>query len=96
MACPYFWLMAIRTRLAVPAEVAKYRELCTKDELKLVRVTAQIDSPTIFLRLLGYPTITLTELAISQTAVIDVVLIFDVSESMLNETTYEDWDTSRT
>ncbi len=43
------------------AEVARYRELCTKDELKLVRVTAQIDSPTIFLSLLGYPTITLTE-----------------------------------
>src|SRR5690606_29050820 len=33
-----------------------------------------------------------TESAISQTAVIDVVLIFDVSESMLNETTYDDWD----
>ena len=77
---------------AIPDEVAKYRELCTKDELKLVRVTAQIDSPTIFLSLLGYPTITLTESAISQTAVIDVVLIFDVSESMLNETTYDDWD----
>ena|GEM_PF-716182 len=71
----------------------KYQELCTDDELKLVRVTAQIDAPTIFLRLLGYPTVTLTESAISQTAVIDVVLIFDVSESMLNETSYEDWDT---
>ncbi len=77
---------------AIPSEVAKYQELCTKDELKLVRVTAQINSPTIFLSLLGYPTITLTESAISQTAVIDVVLIFDVSESMLNETTYDDWD----
>ncbi len=77
---------------ADPAVVARYQELCTKDELKLVRVTAQIDAPTIFLRLLGYPTITLTESAISQTAVIDVVLIFDVSESMLNETTYDDWD----
>lgn len=73
--------------------VARYRELCTDDELKLVRVTAQIDAPTVFLRLLGYPTVTLTESAISQTAVIDVVMIFDVSESMLNETAYEDWDT---
>lgn len=73
--------------------IAKYRELCTDDELKLVRVTAQIDAPTVFLRLLGYPTVTLTESAISQTAVIDVVMIFDVSESMLNETAYEDWDT---
>jgi hypothetical protein len=77
---------------ADPETVARYRELCTDDELKLVRVTTQIDAPTIFLRLLGYPTVTLTETAISQTAVIDVVLIFDVSESMLNETTYEDWD----
>src|SRR5690606_10756015 len=75
------------------ALVERYRELCTEDELKLVRVTAQIDAPTIFLRLFGYPTVTLTESAISQTAVIDVVLIFDVSESMLNETTYDDWDT---
>ncbi len=73
--------------------VKSYQQLCTPDELKLVRVTAQIDAPTIFLRLFGYPTVTLTDSAISQTAVIDVVLIFDVSESMLNETTYADWDT---
>ncbi len=78
--------------LADPDVIARYRELCTDDELKLVRVTAQIDAPTIFLRLLGYPTVTLTESAVSQTAVIDVVLIFDVSESMLNETNYDDWD----
>lgn len=71
----------------------QYEQLCTPDELKLVRVTAQIESPTVFLRLLGYPTITLTESAISQTAVIDVVMIIDVSESMLNETTYEQWET---
>jgi hypothetical protein len=70
-----------------------YYELCTNEELKLVRVTAQIDSPTVFLRLLGQPSVTLTESAISQTAVIDVVLIFDVSESMLNETTYDTWVT---
>lgn len=73
--------------------IARYQELCTDDELKLVRVTAQIDAPTIFLRLLGYPTVTLTESAISQTAVIDVVLVMDVSESMLNQTGYDDWDT---
>ena len=73
--------------------IAHYRELCTNAQLKLVRVTAQIDAPTIFLRLLGYPTVTLTESAISQTAVLDVVMVFDVSESMLNETTYSDWDT---
>ncbi|MDZ4769828.1 MAG: pilus assembly protein TadG-related protein, partial [Chloroflexota bacterium] len=73
-------------------DVKRYQELCTEDELKLVRVTAQIEAPTIFMRLLGYDSVTLTESAISQTAVIDVVLIFDVSESMLNETTYSDWD----
>jgi len=74
-------------------DVARFSELCTDLELKLVRVTAQIESPTIFMRLLGYDTITLTESSISQTAVIDVVLIMDVSESMLNETTYASWDT---
>ncbi len=73
--------------------VELYQELCTADELKLVRVTAQIDAPTMFLYLLGYPTVTLTESAMSQTAVLDVVLVLDVSESMLNETTYEDWET---
>lgn len=72
--------------------VERYRELCTEDELKLVRVTAQIEAPTMFLYLLGYQTVTLTESAISQTAVLDVVLILDVSESMLNETTYTDWE----
>ncbi|HVU12075.1 MAG TPA: hypothetical protein VHD90_12395 [Phototrophicaceae bacterium] len=72
--------------------VKNYQQLCTPDELKLVRVTAQIDAPTIFLRLLGYPTVTLTDTAISQTAVLDVVLIFDVSDAMVNETTYADWD----
>jgi hypothetical protein len=58
---------------------------------KLVRVTAQVDSPTVFLRLLGWGTVTLEATAISETAVLDVVMIFDVSESMLNQTSYEDW-----
>ena len=71
--------------------IKKFQQLCTSDELKLVRVTAQIDSPTIFLSLLGYPTVTLTESAISQTAVIDVVMILDTAPSMANETTYDDW-----
>lgn len=69
-----------------------YEELCKDNEVKLVRVSAQIDSPTVFLRLLGFPTITLTESSISQTAVLDVVLILDVSESMSYGTTYEDWE----
>lgn len=74
-------------------DVRRYRQLCTDEELKLVRVTAQIEAPTVFMRLLGYDTVTLTESAISQTAVLDVILILDVSESMLNETRYSDWDT---
>lgn len=58
---------------------------------KLVRVTAQVQSPTVFLRLLGWGTVTLEATAISETAVLDVVMIFDVSESMLNQTSYDDW-----
>jgi len=79
------------TPLVRDEEEERYEELCTNEELKLVRVTAQIDSPTVFLSLLGQPSVTLTESAISQTAVIDVVLIFDVSESMLEQTDYNDW-----
>lgn len=66
-------------------------ELCTADQRKLVRVVAQVESPTIFLRLFGWRTLTLEASAISETAVLDVVVIMDVSESMLNETTYEEW-----
>jgi Flp pilus assembly protein TadG len=62
-----------------------------KSPRKLVRVTAQVQSPTVFLRLLGWGTVTLEATAISETAVLDVVMIFDVSESMLNQTSYDDW-----
>ena len=74
------------------ADRDRYEELCKENELKLVRVTAQIESPTVFLRLLGIPSLTLTESSISQTAVLDVVLILDVSESMAYQTTYDDWE----
>jgi hypothetical protein len=67
-------------------------ELCPAgDQRKLVRVSAQVDSPTIFLKLIGWKDVRLESSAISETAVLDVVLVMDVSESMLNETTYEDW-----
>ncbi|NWG16351.1 MAG: hypothetical protein HXY41_06920 [Chloroflexi bacterium] len=66
-------------------------ELCTEDQRKLVRVTAQLESPTVFLRLLGWGSVRLEASAISETAVLDVVLIMDVSESMLSETSHEDW-----
>jgi hypothetical protein len=66
---------------------------CGVDEQprKLVRVTAQVRSDTIFLRLLGWGSVTLEASAISETAVLDVVMIFDVSESMANQTNYDDW-----
>lgn len=66
-------------------------ELCTADQRKLVKVTVQIESPTVFLRLLGWENFTLQASAISETAALDVVLIMDVSESMLTETSYDDW-----
>jgi Flp pilus assembly protein TadG len=66
-------------------------ELCTPDQRKLVRVIAQVDSPTVFLRLLGWPTLTLEATAIAETAVLDVVIIMDASESMGEETTYAHW-----
>ncbi len=58
---------------------------------KLVQVTAQLPSPTVFLRLIGWGTVTLEASAISETAVLDVVLIFDAAESMLKQTTYNEW-----
>jgi hypothetical protein len=66
-------------------------ELCRGDLSKLVRVTAQIESQTIFLRLLGFPSFILQASAVSETATLDVVIVMDVSESMLRYTTYEDW-----
>jgi hypothetical protein len=66
-------------------------EICTPDQRKLVRVTAQIESPTAFLRIFGWDNITLEASAISETAVLDVIMVMDVSESMLMETNYNDW-----
>jgi hypothetical protein len=58
---------------------------------KLVRVGAKINSPTVFLRLLGIQDIQLSAVSMSETAVLDIVMVMDVSESMLQDTTYEDW-----
>lgn len=66
-------------------------EICSPDVRKLVRVTAQVDSPTVFLHILGFDSIRLQASAISETAVLDVVLIMDVSEKMASDTSYEDW-----
>jgi hypothetical protein len=62
-------------------------ELCDMENpRKLVKVTAQIDSDTTFLRLLGIETFTLTASATSETAALDVVLILDNSISMADTT----------
>ena len=66
-------------------------EVCKEDQSKLVRVTAYEQSPTYFMRLLGINTIELWASAVSQTAALDVVMILDVSESMLDETTLADF-----
>lgn len=68
-------------------------DLCGDERFftKQVRVTAQVESPTVFLRLVGWENVTLQASAISTTAALDVVIVMDVSESMLNETSYVDW-----
>ncbi len=79
------------TRQADPLGIGD-PELCPAGfNSKFVRVTAQVESPTVFLRLLGWQNFTLQAVAVSETAQIDVVVIFDVSESMLRYTTVEDW-----
>jgi Flp pilus assembly protein TadG len=65
--------------------------LCRADERKLVRVTAQIESPTTFFNLFGFRTIRLEAASTSETAVLDMVFIMDVSESMLIDTDYDNW-----
>jgi hypothetical protein len=58
---------------------------------KLVRVGATVDSPTVFLQLIGFQAFELSAVSTSETAVLDVVMVMDVSESMLLDTTYLDW-----
>lgn len=71
--------------------VVAQQPLCTPDQRKLVRVTAQIQSPTAFFNLFGFRTIRLQSSSVSETAVLDLVFIMDVSESMLFETTPQTW-----
>lgn len=58
---------------------------------KLVRVGARVESPTVFLRLIGVANVELSAVSTSETAVLDVVMMLDVSESMLLDTSYQDW-----
>lgn len=67
-------------------------ELCNWDNpRKLVRVTAQIESETFFLRILGIDGITLEASSVSETAVLDVALVLDTSQSMSQFTTLADY-----
>jgi len=79
----------------LPAPVNKYMEeteLCDWDNPhKLVRVSAQIESPTTFLGLLGIDEIRLEATSVSETAVRDIALVIDVSESMSIDTTVTDY-----
>ena len=62
-------------------------ELCKPTPEKLVRVSAQILSPTTFLSIIGFKNVTLSASSLSQTAVMDVAIMLDVSQS-------ESYDTS--
>ncbi|MCQ3931720.1 MAG: hypothetical protein DPW16_14785 [Chloroflexi bacterium] len=64
-------------------------ELCQWDNpRKLVRVTAQIQSPTTFLRMVGWSDITLEATSVSETAVLDVALVLDSSATMTQDTNF--------
>lgn len=76
----------------IPPDWTDDPEICTADQRKLVRVTAQIESPTVFLRLFGWQNVLLQASAVSETAVLDVVIVMDVSESMMFDTTIKDWE----
>lgn len=68
-------------------------ELCDWDTpRKLVRVRAQITSPTFFLQLIGIDNIELEASAVSETAVLDVALVLDTSQSMSEATIPADYD----
>lgn len=68
-------------------------ELCDWDRpRKLVRVTAQIDSETTFLRLIGINDFVITSSATSETAALDIVLVLDTSDSMAKDTRVDDFE----
>jgi hypothetical protein len=78
-----------------PAPVSQHMpetELCDWDNPhKLVRVSAQVQSPTTFLGLIGVEDITLEATSVSETAVLDIALVIDTSESMSNQTSISDY-----
>lgn len=56
--------------------------MCTEPERKLVSVTATSQVPTFFMSVLGFNAFPVSAEAESEAATIDVILVFDVSESM--------------
>lgn len=76
---------------SVPASMPE-TELCDWDDpRKLVRVSAQVESPTTFLSLIGIDSFTLEATSVSETAVLDVALVIDTSQSMAKETDLSDY-----
>src|SRR5579859_97724 len=73
---PKYQEIAFNALVAMPSE-----QLCTTRPQKLVRVNAQVDSPTTFLSLLGFKTVRLSASSVSQTASLDVALLLDASYS---------------
>ena len=56
--------------------------LCTNPQRKLVRVVARATAPLAFLPVIGIDSAPIGAMAVSETASVDVVLVFDRSESM--------------
>lgn len=72
--------------LYTPPSTYPKSELCKFDPQKLVRVSAQIESDTAFLVIVGWRTVTLVASTVSQTAALDVALLIDNSTSMADDT----------
>jgi Flp pilus assembly protein TadG len=77
---------------SLAALVARANEqLCKSPPQKLVRVSAQVQSDTAFLALLGWRSVMLEADAISQTAALDVAIVLDTSLSeALDTRAFED------
>ena len=78
------------------ANTLRPSELCRADPQKLVRVSAQVNSPTTFLSILGWGTVLLEASSVSQTAVLDVALVLDTSRSLAFATYAEQPNYART
>lgn len=77
---------SVVSAVAAKTALIGHSELCRPDPAKLVRVSAQIQSPTTFLSIIGYKSILLSASSLSQTAVMDVALLLDGSLSEAYDT----------